>query len=145
MGLNVEVVEFGESTRSAKDAAAAIGCELGQIVKSLVFKTRKTERPVLILASGVNRVSEALIRDSLGEKLGKADAEFVRQSTGFAIGGVPPFGLANKLPIFIDEDLLKYSTLWAAAGTPNAVFELTPHELLEASEGIVRKVSEGDA
>jgi prolyl-tRNA editing enzyme YbaK/EbsC (Cys-tRNA(Pro) deacylase) len=145
LGLNVEVVEFGESTRSAKDAAAAIGCELGQIVKSLVFKTRKTERPVLILASGVNRVSEALIRDSLGEKLGKADAEFVRQSTGFAIGGVPPFGLANKLPIFIDEDLLKYSTLWAAAGTPNAVFELTPHELLEASEGIVRKVSEGDA
>jgi len=138
-------VEFGESTRSAKDAAAAIGCELGQIVKSLVFKTGKTERPVLILASGVNRVSEALIRDALGEKLGKADAEFVRQSTGFAIGGVPPFGLANKLPIFIDEDLLKYSTLWAAAGTPNAVFELTPHELLEASEGIVRKVSEGDA
>lgn len=138
-------MEFGESTRSAKDAAAAIGCELGQIVKSLVFKTGKTERPVLILASGVNRVSEALIRDALGEKLGKADAEFVRQSTGFAIGGVPPFGLANKLPIFIDEDLLKYSTLWAAAGTPNAVFELTPHELLEASEGIVRKVSEGDA
>lgn len=144
MGLNAEVVEFSESTRSAADAAAAIGCELAQIVKSLVFKTRNSGRAVLVLASGVNRVDESLIRGVLGEKLGKADAEFVRQNTGFAIGGVPPFGHAQELPIFIDEDLLVHNTLWAAAGTPNAVFELTPDELLKASGGIVRKVSEGE-
>lgn len=144
LGLTSEVVEFSESTRSAAEAAAAIGCELAQIVKSMVFKASKSGRAVLVLASGINRVDESLIRNLLGEKLGKADAEFVRESTGFAIGGVPPFGHGQDLPIFIDEDLLQHSSLWAAAGTGNAVFELTPDELLEASGGTVRKVSEGE-
>jgi len=145
LGLNTEVVEFSESTRSAADAAAAIGCELAQIVKSLIFKTSKTGRAVLVLASGVNRVDESLIRAELGEKLGKADADFVRESTGFSIGGVPPFAHHQELPIFIDQDLLAHSSLWAAAGTPNAVFEISPTELIEASGGIVKKVSEGES
>lgn len=145
LGLNSEVVEFAESTRSAAEAAAAIGCDLAQIVKSLVFKTRKNGRAILVLTSGVNRVDEALMRDIVSEKLGKADADFVRQSTGFAIGGVPPFGHTQDLPIFIDKDLFRHSSIWAAAGTANAVFRLTPDELLEASGGSVRKVSKGEA
>ncbi len=145
LGLKSDVVEFTESTHSAAEAAAAIGCDLAQIVKSLVFKTRTSGRAILVLTSGVNRVDEALMRDILGEKLGKADADFVREGTGFSIGGVPPFGHTKDLPIFIDEDLFQHSSIWAAAGTANAVFRLTPDELLEASGGSVRKVSTGEA
>ena len=145
LGLSSEIVEFTESTRSAAEAAAAIGCDLAQIVKSLVFKTRKSGRAVLVLTSGVNRVDEALMREIMGEKLGKADADFVRLSTGFAIGGVPPFGHVQDLPLFIDEDLFLHSSIWAAAGTANAVFRLTPDELVKASGGSVRKVSKGEA
>lgn len=140
-GVRSEVVEFTESTRSAADAAAAIGCELGQIVKSLVFKTRKSGQAVLMLANGANRVDEKRMRALVGEKLGKADADFVRAQTGFAIGGVPPFWAGQDLPVFVDEDLLQYEVVWAAAGTPNAVFALKPDELLRASGGKVEKIT----
>ena len=135
------VVEFEESTRSAQDAADAIGCELAQIVKSLIFRTTKSGQAVLVLTSGANRVDEKAVRALVGEKLGKADADFVRAQTGYAIGGVPPFGHSGQTQVFIDEDLLAFAEIWAAAGTPNAVFPLTPDELVRASGGQIAKVS----
>lgn len=128
-GLKHEVLEFEQSTRSAQDAADAIGCELGQIVKSLIFKGRKSSRAILVLTSGSNRVNEKKIRALVGEKLGKADADFVREWTGYSIGGVPPFGHSKKAEIYLDEDFFQYELLWAAAGTPNAVFPIKPEEL----------------
>jgi prolyl-tRNA editing enzyme YbaK/EbsC (Cys-tRNA(Pro) deacylase) len=134
-GFSLEVVELPDSTRTAAEAAQAIGCQVGQIVKSLVFKTRQTERPVLVLASGSNRVDEHKIERLAGEPVGKADAEFVRRHTGFAIGGVPPLGHDTPLETLIDEDLLKYEEVWAAAGTPHAVFRLRPADLEEMTGG----------
>ena len=131
MGLNGEVVEFEETTRTAADAAAAIGCGLGQIVKSIIFREEPSGKPLLVFTSGANRVDEILIEGMIGQKLAKADADFVRTTTGYAIGGVPPFGYKRLLHTFLDEDLMHYSELWAAAGTPNAVFPLTPAELLQ--------------
>lgn len=141
LGIQARVVEFEQPTRTAQDAADAIGCQLGQIVKSLVFRT-KGGRGVLVLTSGANRVDEKRIRALVGEKLGKAGAEFVRQATGYAIGGVPPFGHASQLNTFIDQDLMQYATIWAAAGTPNAVFEIKPQDLATASGGAIVEVSE---
>lgn len=141
MGIASQVVEFEQATRTAQDAADAIGCEVGQIVKSLVFRT-ENGRGVLVLTSGANRVDEARVRALVGEELGKADADFVRAATGYAIGGVPPFGHAGELITFIDADLTGYPTIWAAAGTPNAVFQMTPDELIAGSGGLVGKVSE---
>lgn len=144
-GLPGDVVEFEITTRTAADAAAAIGCELGQIVKSLIFRGAEDEG-VIILTSGSNRVDEALVAEATGETLGKADADFVRTLTGFAIGGVPPFGhqplAANLQPAktYIDEDLLQYAEVWAAAGTPHAVFPLPPDALLRISGGKVIRV-----
>ena len=129
-GLALTVVELPQSTRTAAEAAQAVGCEVGQIVKSIVFRAAETNRPVLVVTSGANRVSEKAIAALLGEPLAKADAEFVRQRTGFVIGGVPPVGHAEPPVTFIDEDLLAYGEIWAAAGTPNAVFRLTPQDLL---------------
>lgn len=140
-GLECTVVEFPASTRTAVEAAAAIGCEVAQIVKSLIFKTKETGKPVLVLASGSNRVDEKLIEQAVGEKIIKADADFVREVTGFAIGGIPPIGHKQKIEcIFIDEDLLKFDALWAAAGTPNAVVTLRSPDLLEMTGGKVIKV-----
>lgn len=130
-GLSLEVIELPESTRTAVEAAQAVGCSVGQIVKSLVFKTKRSQKPVMVETSGSNRVNEHRLEALLGEPLGKADAEFVRQHTGFVIGGVPPVGHAEKLTTFIDEDLLQYEIIWAAAGTPNAVFQLTPAQLVK--------------
>jgi prolyl-tRNA editing enzyme YbaK/EbsC (Cys-tRNA(Pro) deacylase) len=140
-GLQLDVKEFAESTRTAEDAARAIGCQLGQIVKSLVFKAQRSGKAVLVIASGSNRVDEKIIRDHLGEKIGRADADFVRAQTGFAIGGVPPVGHTQKLTTFIDKDLLDYDEIWAAAGTPNAVFRLTPDELVRIVAGEVIAVN----
>lgn len=142
-GFDFRVQVMPDSTRTAAEAAAAIGCTVAQICKSLVFRTRKTARPVLVIASGVNRVDEKVIRRALGEKLGKADADFVREHTGYSIGGVPPLGHASKLITFIDEDLLQYDQVWAAAGTPHAVFPLTPAALLEFTGGQVMAVRKG--
>ena len=136
-GVAMQVVELPDSTRRAPEAAQAIGCDVAQIVKSLLFKTKKTGRPVLVLASGVNRVDEKKLRRLVGEKIGKADAAFVREHTGFAIGGVPPIGHTEPLTALIDEDLLQHDQLWAAAGTPHAVFALTPDDLLKITAGRV--------
>jgi prolyl-tRNA editing enzyme YbaK/EbsC (Cys-tRNA(Pro) deacylase) len=127
------VREFPEGTRTAQDAAAAIGCSVGQIVKSLVF-VRDAE-PVLVLCSGANTV------DAQRLGLAKADADLVRRATGFAIGGVPPYGHPAPLETLVDEDLMAYDEIWAAAGTPRSVFPLTPAELLERSGGSVGRVS----
>jgi len=129
-----------DTTRTAADAAAALDCDVAQIVKSLIFKTRKTGRPVLVLASGKNRVDTKKVQSLLGEKLGKADADFVREHTGFVIGGVPPLGHTSRMETFSDEDLLQFDTIWAAAGTPYAVFKLTPAELQEMTGGTVADV-----
>ncbi len=135
-GLVFEVVELSSSTRTANDAATTIGCEVAQIVKSLLFRSANTNQPVLILASGINRVNEKTIESLISEKIIKADADFTREITGFAIGGVPPVGHKQKIDkIFIDEDLLKYEKLWAAAGTPNAVFSLHSSDLESLTGG----------
>jgi prolyl-tRNA editing enzyme YbaK/EbsC (Cys-tRNA(Pro) deacylase) len=139
--LSLQVVELPASTRTAVEAARAIGCEIGQIVKSLVFRTTATGKPVLVLASGVNRVSEVRLGPVLGESLKMADAEFVRQYTGFAIGGVPPVGFSQPIETIIDQDLLQYAEIWAAAGTPHAVFCLSPTSLTQITNGRVMQIS----
>lgn len=139
-GLDRQVIELKESTRTSAEAAAAVGCDLGQIVKSIIFRAAHSDRVVMVLTSGANRVSEAAVAELLGEPLAKADADFVRARTGFAIGGVAPVGHLEPPATFVDEDLLQYPTIWAAAGTPNALFELTPAELLRLTEGRVARV-----
>lgn len=140
-GLELNVLELTESTRTASDAAQAIGCEVGQIVKSLVFKTKKTGRPILVIASGINRVDEKILAKLVGEKIGKADADFVRQQSGFVIGGVPPLGHIQLIETYIDQDLLQYERVWAAAGTPSAVFAVSPTELPRITTGKVVAIS----
>ena len=140
IGLELEVIELPGSTRTAAEAAQAVGCEIQQIIKSLVFKAKRSERPVLVIASGVNRVDEKRIEALIGEPLGKADADFVRQHTGYAIGGVPPLSHSEPILTFIDEDLLNVESLWAAAGTPHAVFKLSPQELLRICTGTVTAI-----
>ena len=136
--LGLEVLELPSSARTADDAARSIGCYVAQIVKSLLFKTKEKNLPILILASGINRVNEKAIEQRMGEKIVKADADYTREITGFAIGGIPPIGHKQKInPIFIDEDLLRHETLWAAAGTPNAVFRLYSSDLAAITEGEV--------
>ena len=137
LSLTLQVVELPDSTRSAAEAAEAIGCSVGQIAKSLIFKTKGSERPILVIASGPNRVDLNKIAALVGEKITKADADFVRKHTGFAIGGVPPVGHSQPVNTFIDEDLLAYEEIWAAAGTPNAVFRLTGEDLVRATGGNV--------
>jgi prolyl-tRNA editing enzyme YbaK/EbsC (Cys-tRNA(Pro) deacylase) len=129
------------TTRTADDAARALGCSVAQIAKSLVFKSQTTGRPILVIASGTNRVNEKAIAALVGETLEKADADFVRAKTGFAIGGVPPIGHAEPLITFLDEDLLRHDEIWAAAGTPRAVFRLTPTELQRITGGRVISVT----
>ena len=140
-GLGLEVHEFDASTRTAADAAAAIGCAVGQIAKSILFRAAASGRPVLVIASGTNRVDEKKVAALLGETLGKADADFVRSRTGFAIGGVPPVGHDMRPEIFIDRDLMAFAEIWAAAGTPNAVFRLTPQDLARITGGRVAAIA----
>jgi len=137
LGVNCLVVELPASARTAKDAAQAVGCRVEQIVKSLIFSGAQTKQPVLVVASGPNRVNEQKIGELLEEPIEKADADFVREKTGFAIGGVPPFAHSTQIETFIDEDLLQYEEIWAAAGTPNAVFKLTPSDLVKITGGKV--------
>ena len=142
MGLEADVVEFAETTRSSAEAAGQIGCDTAQIAKSLVFRAKGSNRPVLVIASGVNRVDEKAVEALLGEKLGKAVADFVRDKTGYAIGGVAPVGHATKPATFIDEDLLRFEVIWAAAGTPFAVFRLTPADLTRLTGGQVARIAQ---
>ena len=139
-GLDCTVIEFAESTRTAQEAADRAGCQLGQITKSLIFKGADSGKPILVLTSGANRVNEKLISSYAGEPIGRADADFVRTVTGFAIGGVPPIGHAQQIETYLDEDLLQYPTIWAAAGTPNAIFELTPADLRAMTAAHVARI-----
>ncbi|GAC1361766.1 MAG: YbaK/EbsC family protein [Ktedonobacteraceae bacterium] len=136
-GFSSQVVELADSTRTAKEAAQAVGCEVAQIVKSLVFKGKTTQKAIFVVASGSNRVNEKKLSALVGEPIEKADADFVRQKTSFAIGGVAPLGHAEPMETYIDEDLLRYETLWAAAGTPFTVFQLTPADLQAMTGGRV--------
>ena len=142
-GVDLQVVEMPDSTRTAADTAAAIGCAVAQIAKSLIFRGKETDRPVLVVACGVNRVDEKKVAGLIGEAIGKADAEFVRARTGFVIGGVPPVGHAETLTTLIDADLLAFDEIWAAAGTPNAVFRLLPAQLVTITGGLVGDVKIG--
>src|SRR6516225_7286247 len=130
LGDRFQVLEFDESTRTAADAAAAIGCTVAQIAKSLVFRSKTTNRPVLVIASGASRVDEQRVATLLGEPIVRADARFVRDTTGFSIGGVPPVAHRTKPLVLIDEALAEFAEIWAAAGTPNAVFKLAPADLV---------------
>jgi prolyl-tRNA editing enzyme YbaK/EbsC (Cys-tRNA(Pro) deacylase) len=140
LGYDYTVIEHADSTRTAQEAADRAGCELGQIVKSLIFKGKDSGKPILILTSGANRVDEQRISEYAGEAIGRADADFVRAVTGFAIGGVPPFGHVQKLETYFDEDFLKYETIWAAAGTPNAIFEVKTADLQKITDAKVARV-----
>lgn len=142
-GKNLEVVELPQSTRTAAEAAAAIGCTVAQIAKSIVFRQVDSGLPVLVVASGINRVSEAKVAALLGSPIAKADANFVRERTGFVIGGIPPLGHAEAITTLLDEDLLGLGEIWAAAGTPNAVFRLAAQDLVELTGGRVADVKAG--
>lgn len=126
-GVSSDVTEFAQSTRTAEEAAAAVGCAVGQIVKSLVFLAGGS--PILALVSGVNRLDTAKLAAATGARITRADADAVRSATGFSIGGVPPVAHATPLVTYLDRDLTQYEQVWAAAGTPNAVFPITPAEL----------------
>lgn len=134
LGYQFNIIEHAESTRTAQEAAERAGCELGQIVKSMIFKGKDSGKPILVLTSGANRVDEKRISEYAGEAIGRADPDFVRAVTGFAIGGVPPIGHLQKVETYLDEDFLQYETIWAAAGNPNAIFEL-PTETLQKITG----------
>lgn len=140
-GLATEIREFDASTRTSADAAAAIGCTVAQIAKSVIFRAKGGNQPVLVIASGINRVNEKKVEAALGDKIGRADAEFVRAATGFAIGGVAPVGHTGPVRIFIDADLNQYDEIWAAAGSPNSVFRLTPVDLQRITGGQVLNVT----
>jgi prolyl-tRNA editing enzyme YbaK/EbsC (Cys-tRNA(Pro) deacylase) len=131
-GLSIEVREFPQGTKTADAAARAVGCEVGQIVKSLVFVG--DGRPFVALTSGANRADTARLATALGvSEVRRASPEEARDATGFAIGGTPPFGYPGPVPVLMDRDLLGYDLLWAAAGTPQAVFPIGPDDLLRAS------------
>jgi len=140
LGERFEVLEFDASTRTSEEAAAAIGCTVAEIAKSLVFRAQ-SGRPVLVVASGADRVDEKKVAALVGERIGRADADFVREATGFAIGGVPPVGHKTTPVVLIDEALMRFNGVWAAAGTPNAVFRLTPADLVALTGGTVAPIA----
>ena len=140
LGYPYSVVEHAESTRTAQEAADRAGCELGQIVKSLIFRGKTSDKPILVLTSGANRVDEKLISGYAGETISRADADFVRAVTGYAIGGVPPIGHTEKMETYLDADFLSHQTIWAAAGTPNAIFELRTEDLQKMTGGKIAQV-----
>ncbi|RBP12287.1 prolyl-tRNA editing enzyme YbaK/EbsC (Cys-tRNA(Pro) deacylase) [Roseiarcus fermentans] len=140
LGPRFAALEFDAGTRTAEEAARAIGCTAAEIAKSLVFRSA-SGRSVLVIASGANRVDEKKAAVILGEPIARADADFVREATGFAIGGVPPVAHATKPVVLIDETLMGFETIWAAAGTPNAVFRLTPAELVALTGGTIAAIA----
>lgn len=141
-GIDVEIKEFPEGTRTAQEAADAIGTDVGQIVKSLVFAA--DDEPILVLVSGSNMADTEKLGELLNAKVKRVDAQVVREATGFAIGGVPPVGHVSPLTTLIDEDLLQYDIVHAAAGTPFAVFAIEPQQLVEVSSGRVADVAQED-
>jgi prolyl-tRNA editing enzyme YbaK/EbsC (Cys-tRNA(Pro) deacylase) len=137
LGFSFQVVELPDSTRTAREAASAVGCTVGQIAKSLVFQGMRSGRPLLVIASGTNRVDETHLEAVAGEPVVFANAEAVRAATGFVIGGVPPVGHSQQLETYIDQGLMAYEEIWAAAGTPFAVFRLHPADLPRMTGGQV--------
>lgn len=140
LGPGYQVLEFEASTRTSEEAAAAIGCTVAEIAKSLIFKAADG-RPVLVIASGANRVDEKKVRALLGQKIERADADFVRAATGYAIGSVPPVAHTTAPIVLIDRDLQRFPSVWAAGGTPNAVFRITPADLIHLTEARVVDVA----
>lgn len=140
-GLPFRVVIMPNTTRTAQEAAAAIGCTVSQIAKSILFRGATTGKPILVIASGTNRVNERVVADLAGEPLAKADADFVRASTGYVIGGVPPVGFPQQIETWIDSDLLQHDEIWAAAGTPFAVFSLQPTAMATITGGTVVQIT----
>jgi prolyl-tRNA editing enzyme YbaK/EbsC (Cys-tRNA(Pro) deacylase) len=140
LGYSFTVIESELHTRTAQQAADAVGCTLGQITKSLIFKGQVTGKPILVLTSGTNRVDEERIGTYAREPIGRADPDFVRAVTGFAIGGIPPVTHTQQMETYLDEDLMQYKSIWAAAGTPNSLFELTPTALKTMTGGRVARV-----
>ena len=140
-GFDCQVKELPGSTKTAVQAAQAVDCDLGQIVKSLVFKGKETGKPYMAEVSGKNRANEKLLCQAAGEPVKMPDADFVRKVTGYAIGGIPPLGHDESIATFIDEDLMQYGELWAAAGTPFSMFRLTPEQLKAMTGGKVIKLA----
>lgn len=138
-GVATTIVEYDVPARTSAEAAAVLACTVAQIAKSLVFRAA-SGAPVLVIASGANRVDEAKVAAALGEAIGKADATFVRECTGYAIGGIPPLGHARPLTTFVDQDLLQYDVVFAAGGTPHAMFPLSPADLVRVAGGGVADV-----
>lgn len=134
-GFSFTVRELPGSTRTAQEAADSIGCTVSQIAKSIVFKDQTSNQPILVIASGSNRIAVSKIQKATGLKLGKADGKFVKEKVGFAIGGVPPIGHSEPLKTFLDPDLKQFEVIWAAAGTPFAVFALKPDDLEPLTHG----------
>ena len=135
VGLTIELIHLQTSTRTAQEAADAVQCDLGQIVKSLIFRGKHSGQPVLLIASGKHRVAMDRVAELIGEPIERPNADFVRKVTGFAIGGVAPVGHETALPTWIDETLLSYRQVWAAAGTPNSLFAIAPDDLVKATQG----------
>ena len=140
-GVACVVEQLPDSTRRAKDAAKAIGCDIAQIAKSILFVKQSSGQTVMVIASGVNRIDEGKVQLHLGEEIKQATPDQVRAATGYAIGGVPPCGHVSELVIFLDEDLFALDSLWAAAGTPNAVFRILPAQLKRLTNGKVIDVA----
>jgi len=139
-GVASVIVEYDVPARTSAEAAAVLGCSVAQIAKSLVFRAAASGTPVLVIASGANRVDERKIAAQIGEAIGKADAAFVRECTGYAIGGIPPLGHAQPLTTLIDRDLLQHDVVYAAGGTPHAMFPIVPDDLVRVAGGTVADV-----
>jgi len=133
--LELEVVELPESARTSQEAADAIGCEVSQIAKSLIFRGKESDTPILVIASGDNKINERKLKAAVDEKVEKPDDDYVYEETGFASGGIPPVGHKEDIATYIDEDLMEQKVIWAAAGTPKTVFCITPQDLLEITNG----------
>jgi prolyl-tRNA editing enzyme YbaK/EbsC (Cys-tRNA(Pro) deacylase) len=142
LGLPADIHRLADSTRTAPEAAAAVGCELGAIVKSLVMRGVRSGEPVLALVSGANRADVTVIETAVGEPVERPDAAYVREITGDSIGGIPPVGHPRPLPTLLDEDLLRFETVWAAAGHPHAVFPIAPAVLAQKTQATVLKLAE---
>ena len=141
LGISAKIIELPQTTRTAAEAAAALKCDVSQIAKSIVFEG-ESGKGILVIASGKNRINEEIISAIVGEQIKKASAEFVRNKTGFVIGGVPPLGHLNPMKVLIDEDLLKYDKVWTAGGTPNAVFSISMRDLLTAISAIIARIGQ---
>jgi Cys-tRNA(Pro) deacylase len=144
LGLEISIREFEAGSRTAADAARAIGCPMAQIIKSLLFIV--DGQPTMVLVSGANRLDEKKLAALCGvgkRKVKRSKAETAREVTGFAIGGVPPFGHKTRLPTYVDQDFLQFDVIWGAAGTPNAVFSIAPETLIKGIEGTVADLKVG--